>query len=83
MLNLTAKNWLTHHYGSFTIFDEPMALHTTLHVGGPAEAYVEPPNLASLKTLLSWLAKKNLPHRIIGTGSNLLVKDNGVRGVVI
>jgi len=60
-----------------------MALHTTFRVGGHAEVYTEPPNPDSLKFIISWLLQNNLPHRVIGAGSNLLVKDNGIHGVVI
>ena len=82
-LNLTEKKWLTQHCGSYTLFDEPMALHTTFRVGGPAEVYIEPPNPACLTTVISWLLQNNLPHRVIGAGSNLLFKDNGIDGIVI
>ncbi|MDM8553748.1 UDP-N-acetylmuramate dehydrogenase [Desulfococcaceae bacterium HSG7] len=82
-LNTTAKKWITQHCGRYALFDEPMALHTTFSVGGPAEVYIEPPTLDNLKTILSWLIQNNLPYWVIGTGSNLLVKDNGVQGVVI
>jgi len=64
-------------------FDEPMAAHTWLRVGGPADAYVAPKSPDELTALVKWLAAENAPYLIIGGGSNLLVTDRGIRGVVI
>ncbi len=82
-LNSTEIKWLTQHCGSYTRFEEPMALHTTFRAGGPAEVYIEPPDHACLMTIINWLLQNNIPYRVIGAGSNLLVKDNGIHGVVI
>jgi len=64
-------------------FDEPMAAHTWFRVGGPADAYVVPESADELVSLVKWLAGENIFYLVIGGGSNLLVKDKGVRGVVI
>ena len=61
---------------------EPMKRHTTFKIGGPADIYVEP-TITELSDILSYAAKKNLPYTIIGNGSNLLVADAGIRGLVI
>jgi len=64
-------------------FDEPMAAHTWLRVGGPADVYVWPKDDAELIALIKWLASQDVAYVIIGGGSNLLVTDKGIRGVVI
>jgi UDP-N-acetylenolpyruvoylglucosamine reductase len=63
--------------------DEPLARHTTLRVGGPADVYVEPASEADLATVLRFCAERPCPFFLLGRGSNLLVRDGGFRGVVI
>lgn len=63
--------------------DELMARRTTLRVGGPADFYVEPSSEADLAQVLRFCAEEKLPFLLLGRGSNLLVRDGGVRGVVI
>ena len=63
--------------------NEPMARRTTLRVGGPADFYVEPSCEEDLAGVLRFCAEEKIPFLILGRGSNLLVKDGGVRGVVI
>jgi UDP-N-acetylmuramate dehydrogenase len=64
-------------------FDEPMARHTTLRIGGPADALVQPASLGELTAVVRACTARGLPITAIGAGSNLLVRDGGVRGVVI
>ncbi len=61
---------------------EPMKLHTTFRVGGPAEYFVEPTK-DEIRPLISLLKKEGLNYTLIGNGSNLLVSDEGIPGVVI
>ena len=61
---------------------EPLAKHTTLRVGGPADVYVEPAHEADLRGLVKFCGENRIPLFILGRGSNLLVRDGGVRGVV-
>jgi UDP-N-acetylenolpyruvoylglucosamine reductase len=63
--------------------DEPMAKHTTLRVGGPADFYVEPGSEDDLMVLLRFCNQRGLRFFILGRGSNLVVRDGGFRGVVI
>jgi len=63
--------------------NEPLAKHTTLRVGGPADVYVEPAAEADLAAVVKFCHERSLPFFVIGRGSNLLVRDGGVRGVVI
>lgn len=65
------------------VFDEPMAAHTWLRVGGPADVYVQPEDEAELVNLVKWLVAQDAAYIIVGGGSNLLVTDRGIRGVVI
>jgi UDP-N-acetylmuramate dehydrogenase len=64
-------------------FDEPMRRHTTLKLGGPADALAEPSSLASVRELIRLCRARRIPVVPIGAGSNLLVRDGGVRGVVL
>src|SRR4051812_37324971 len=63
--------------------NEPLAKKTTLRVGGPADIYVEPSSEEALATVLKLCADTETPFQVIGRGSNLLVRDGGIRGVVI
>src|SRR5438105_10664948 len=63
--------------------DEPMAKHTTLRVGGPADFYIEPANENDLAMLLKFCSERKVKFFILGRGSNLLVRDGGFRGIVI
>jgi len=82
-LGTKEKNWLTEQFGRHVRFDEPMTRHTYFKVGGPAEAFVTPPDTAALEQLMSWCRSGRQPWMVIGGGSNLLVKDGGIGGVVI
>lgn len=64
-------------------FDEPMRRHCTLKIGGPADALAEPGSAAALRDLVRLCARRGLAVTPIGAGSNLLVRDGGVRGVVL
>lgn len=63
--------------------NESLARRTTLRVGGPADIFVEPASEADLASVLRFCHEKNLPFTMLGRGSNLLVRDGGIRGVVI
>jgi len=69
--------------GSVVRRDEPMARRTTLRVGGSADLLVEPDGERDLAIVLEEARRRQVPWRVLGRGSNLLVRDNGVRGVVI
>jgi UDP-N-acetylenolpyruvoylglucosamine reductase len=63
--------------------DEPLAKHTTLRVGGPADFYIEPADENDLANVVKFCGERGLPVFILGRGSNLLVRDAGFRGAVI
>lgn len=62
--------------------NEPMSKHTTFKIGGTADIFVKLRNTEQIEKLLNLCKNKNVPIKIIGNGSNILVKDNGIRGVV-
>jgi len=62
---------------------EPLSKHTTLRVGGPAQFWVEPRNESAFAELIRFCRRESLPLFVIGRGSNLLVRDGGIRGVVV
>lgn len=63
--------------------DEPMRNHTTFKIGGPADVLVTPENIEELKTALQYCSRCQVPFLVFGAGSNLLVRDKGIRGVAI
>ncbi len=62
---------------------EPLSKHTTLRVGGPAQFWVEPRDEKAFSDLIRFCRDENLPLFAMGRGSNLLVRDGGIRGVVV
>lgn len=63
--------------------DEPMSLHTTFHIGGPADVYIETGSIPDFVNIIRYLQKEGCRYFIMGNGSNLLVRDEGYRGVVV
>src|SRR3984957_14715714 len=63
--------------------DYPLARLTTIRTGGNAELFARPGTIAELERLLSWAAAAKLQVGVVGSGSNLLVADVGVRGLVL
>jgi UDP-N-acetylmuramate dehydrogenase len=70
-------------FGARARFDEPLAQHTWWKVGGPADAFVEAQTDAELAVVLQRVFKRRLPLFVLGEGSNLLVGDGGMRGIVV
>lgn len=62
---------------------EPMSKHTTFRIGGEADLFVIPQNTEQVKQVVCHAKKAKVPYYFIGNGSNLLVSDDGIRGVVI
>lgn len=63
--------------------EEPMARHTTMHIGGCADLYLEPDSESDLAVAIQFCDTRNVPVLLLGRGSNLLVRDGGVRGLVV
>ena len=62
--------------------DEPLSQHTTWRVGGPADLFIYPRSKDELERAMQIVRRHGLPWRVIGRGSNLLVRDGGIRGAV-
>lgn len=63
--------------------DELMSKHTSFKIGGPADFFIEIQNIKELKFVLELANKNNIPITVIGNGTNLLVSDKGIRGIVL
>lgn len=62
---------------------EPMARHSTIRVGGPAQFWIEPSGFTQFAEAVQFCKARGIPVRVVGRGSNLLVRDGGIRGAVI
>ena len=65
------------------LFDEPMCNHTTFKVGGLAECYIKIDNIQDLRNILNYAKKNNINITVLGNGSNVLVLDKGISGIVL
>lgn len=65
------------------LFNEPMKKHTTFKTGGPAECLIKIDKEESLKEILKFVNQNEIPVTIIGNGSNILVSDNGIKGITL
>ena len=65
------------------LFEEPMKRHTTFRIGGPAEVFVMPRTIEEIQKTLEICRREKLSYFILGNGSNLLVSDQGYKGVII
>ena len=63
--------------------NEPMSKHTSFKIGGPAECFIKIKTIEQLKDILKYAQKEKIPLTIIGNGSNLLVSDDGIKGIVL
>ena len=65
------------------LINEPMSKHTSIKIGGPADVYVKLKSIKNISEILKFAKENNVPVTIVGNGSNILVKDKGIRGLVI
>ncbi len=65
------------------LWEEPMSRHTSIGIGGPAECLVYPETRDELRNVLILVKQLNLPFFVLGAGTNLLVRDGGIKGVVL
>lgn len=75
LINITGKDNVR--------INEPMKNHTTFKIGGPAQYYVTPESVNQIQEVVSLCRNINIPLHVIGNGSNILVGDDGVDGVVL
>lgn len=79
----------TYTYLSRTLKDstilknESMAKHTSFKIGGNVDILIKAKSVEDIKGILKYCKNENIPLYVIGNGSNLLVKDNGIRGIVL
>lgn len=69
--------------GGAVLFDCPMSQYTTFRAGGNVEALYLTQELHGLRRMVSYLREENIPYLVVGKGSNLLVRDGGLKGVVV
>ena len=62
---------------------EPMGRHTTMKLGGPAQYWIEPRTVAGLSRVIAHCRERGIATRVLGRGSNLLIRDGGIKGAVI
>lgn len=83
MIEASARRALEARLGDRIEFDAPLARHTSLRIGGPADAIAMPADRAELRAVLEICAEHALPTMVFGAGFNLLVREGGIRGVVL
>jgi len=64
-------------------YNEPMSKHTTMKVGGPADIMVFPDTVEEIINVINYAKKNNIPVKVIGHGSNIVVSDLGIEGIII
>ena len=82
-MKINFKDIEKHIDGSKIRYNEPMKKHTTLKVGGNSDVLVWPENIHDVTSVLKFAKENDIPVTVIGNGSKLLVKDGGIRGIVI
>ena len=65
------------------LYQVPLSRYTSLHVGGIADSMIYPANLTELQKIISFCRTEKVPYFILGRGSNLVIRDGGIRGIVI
>ncbi|MEO8513210.1 MAG: UDP-N-acetylmuramate dehydrogenase [Ignavibacteria bacterium] len=63
--------------------NEPLARYTTFRIGGEADYYVEPSDIDDVVNIVKYANKQGIPYYIMGNGSNILISDEGIKGIVI
>ena len=83
MIAATARRALEDALGDAVAFDVPMTRHTSLRIGGPADALATPGSREQIATLLAICIEHEIAHWTIGAGFNCLVSDKGIDGLVV
>ncbi len=63
--------------------NEPMSKHTSFKIGGPADIFVKASEISQIENVLKVCRENSIPLTVVGNGSNLLVRDKGIRGIVL
>jgi len=77
------RSWLRERFGDRVRFAEPLSRHTSFRIGGPADAWVEVASGEELAAVQRLARQHGVPWAVLGIGTNVLVADRGVRGVVL
>jgi UDP-N-acetylmuramate dehydrogenase len=77
------RTWLQERFGARVRFAEPLSRHTSFRIGGPADAWVEVESGAELLGVQRTARAHAVPLAVLGIGTNVLVADRGVRGIVV
>ncbi|HVP31453.1 MAG TPA: UDP-N-acetylmuramate dehydrogenase [Myxococcota bacterium] len=83
MISSAARRALEAALGEGVRFDVPLARHTSLRIGGPADAFAAPADRDELARVLALCARHGVPHTVLGNGFNTLVLDGGIDGLVL
>jgi len=75
--------WLQDLLGPDVRLNEPMSRHTSFRIGGPADVWARPRDVNTLVRLIRGAGERQIPFVVIGDGTNLLVRNSGIRGLVI
>ncbi len=71
------------HIEKRMILNKPLSSITSFKIGGPCDAYFQPANIEDVLDVLHYCKERSIPYQVIGNGTNLLIHDNGFRGIVI
>ena len=83
-MNLTVKESLEKiNITAKVLFNEPMRKHTSLKCGGPADIFIIPESLSSVREVILFAKQHSVPVTFLGQGTNVLVSDNGIRGITL
>lgn len=77
------RAWLGERFGERVRFGEPLSRHTSFRIGGPADAWVEVNSAADILAVQRAAAEAGLALSVLGIGTNVLVSDRGIRGIVV
>jgi UDP-N-acetylmuramate dehydrogenase len=77
------KKWASGLIGGKVLFNAPMRQFTSMKVGGPADCLLFPRDVVELRKVVRYVRRKQIPFLILGKGTNLVVRDKGVRGWII
>jgi UDP-N-acetylmuramate dehydrogenase len=83
MVSKLFLEWLESKYSEFVFLNESMKNHTSFKIGGAADVLIKPQNEEMIIDILKKIKEYNVPLTVMGNGSNLIVLDSGVRGVII
>lgn len=82
-MTVDVKQQLGRLFKDCVSFDEPMSRHTSFKVGGPAQVFARPRQIDDAVSLICWAREQGVPVFIMGDGTNLIVRDRGIDGIVL